>query len=248
MRGGKLGSICAAILLGCCIAGTALAQGQPGGAGAGGGRRQGRGGGQGRGQFGRGGQLSLATVSADVLGSELSLNDDQKTKIKAIQEQTQKDLAALRPQAGAPAGNPQETAQKRRDINTKATADINAVLTDDQKTKSGPLLKKLSAVQSVGIPVGVYGELKLTDDQVTKLTELSAEVTKERTQKLADAQAARQAGDTAKAQEIQASLRTTGPNEKAKAILTDAQKASVEKWMKDHPAPQGRRRNAQPNP
>jgi hypothetical protein len=239
--------ICAAVVLGCCVAGSVLAQAQPGGAG---GRRQGRGQGRGGGQFGRGAQLTLTTVSLDVLGSELSLTEDQKTKIKAIQEQAQKDLQALRPQAGgggAPA-NPQETQQKRRDINTKATADIQAVLTDDQKAKAAPLLKKLSAVQAVGIPAGVYGELKLTDDQVTKLTELSAEVTKERTQKLADAQAARQAGDTAKAQEIQASLRTTGPNEKAMAILTDAQKASVTKYIKDHPAPQRQRRNAQPNP
>jgi len=247
MRGGRLGLICAAALLGCCVAGSVLAQAQPGGAGAAGGRRQGRGG-QGRGgQFGRGGQVTLVTVSPNVLGSELSLTDDQKTKIKGIQEQAAKDLQALRPQAGggAPA-NPQETQQKRRDITMKATTDIQAVLTDDQKTKSGPLLKKLTAVQSVGIPIGVYGDLKLTDDQVTKLTDVSAEVTKERTQKLADAQAAQQAGDTAKAQEIRQSMRTTGPNEKAMAILTDAQKEAVTKYIKDHPAPQRQRRNANP--
>jgi len=244
MRGGRVGLIFAAVALGCCIAGTALAQAQPGGAGAGG-RRQGRGQGRG-GQFGRGAQVTLASLSVDAWGTELGLNDDQKTKIKAVQEQAQKDLAALRPQAGAAPANPQETAQKRREINTKATADINAILTDDQKTKSGPLLKKLGSLQAVGIPAGVYGELKLTDDQVTKLTAVSDEVTKDRTQKLADATAAQQAGDTAKAQEIRQSLRTTGPNEKAMAILTDAQKASVQKWIKDHPAPQRQRRNANP--
>jgi hypothetical protein len=224
------------------MAGTALAQAQPGGAGAGG-RRQGRAGGQ-----GRGAQVTLASLSVDAWGTEMGLTDDQKTKIKGIQDQARTDLAALRPAAGAPAANPQETAQKRRDINTKATADIQAILTDDQKTKSGPLLKKLGTLQSVGIPAGVYGELKLTDDQVTKLTDLSTEVNKDRAQKQADAAAARQAGDTAKAQEIQASLRTAGPNEKAMAILTDAQKDAVNKYIKDHPAPQRQRRNRNANP
>jgi len=231
----KMGGLCAAVVLVASVSLSAIAQGAPG---AGQGRGQGRGGfGQGRGGFGQ--QITISNIPDAVLASELKLTDDQKTKIAAIKKKSRDDMQALQPTDGSQPDF-RALAPKMQEINQQTTKDIEAALTDDQKTQSKGLIKDLQSLRSVGIPIETYGDLKLTDDEKKKITALATDIDKDRTQKIQDAQAARQAGDQAKAQEIMQSLRGTGgPNEKALAVLTDTQKETVTKYIKDHP--QGRR-------
>jgi len=241
MRVLRLGLISAAVVLGSCVAIGAIAQGagQP----PPGGRR----GGQGRfgqGGFG-GGQLTLSSpaVPIDLLVKELKLTDDQKTAIVAARMKAQTDTQALM-QPGADGGRPnfQEILPKMQEINQKAAKDIDGTLKDDQKTEAAALLKNLTALQSLRIPIGTYSDLKLTADQKTKLAAASADVAKDRAAKLQELQAARQAGDQAKMQELMQGMRGNGqPDEKGLAILTADQKDLVTKYIKDHPQQNGRR-------
>ncbi|HLJ54308.1 MAG TPA: hypothetical protein VKT77_04660 [Chthonomonadaceae bacterium] len=247
MQFAKFGLVGAAVVLGACIAGTALAQdnGQPP-AGA-------RRGGQGRGgfgQFGRGGgQLMLVNLPADMLTKELKLSDDQKSSFEKVQTKFRADQQALRPQPGSPPDP--DARQKMVDLSTAAQKDVDAILNTDQKTTATALVKDLTSLNSVGIPWQTYSDLKLTGEQKTKIAAISADVMKERQQKMADLQAARQAGDNQKAQEIMQSMFGNGqPNEKALAVLTADQKDLVTKYVKEHPqrpfGPGGGRRPANP--
>lgn len=236
MRDWKLSCICAAVLLTATTAMGAYAQA--------GGQRGGRGGGR------NAGPLTIATVPVDLLATELKLTDDQKTKITAARTKMQQDLQAARPAAGA-ATDRQAQAAKRQEINQQAVKDIEEVLTPDQKKQEPDLIKNLSALRSTGIPMPTYGDLKLTDEQRTKLAALAGDIDKDRAQKMKDMQEARQAGDQAKVTEIQQSLRGGNtPNEKALALLTDSQKETITKYQKDHPARAGRggRQGAAPPP
>jgi Spy/CpxP family protein refolding chaperone len=67
----------------------------------------------------------------DSMSTALSLTDDQKTKIKAIQDESMKKMADLR----ASGGDPADMRPKMMEINTDQTTKIKAVLTDEQKPK-----------------------------------------------------------------------------------------------------------------
>jgi Spy/CpxP family protein refolding chaperone len=118
-----------------------------------------------------------------------------------------------------------------RDLTEKATADIKAVLTDDQKTKADGVVKDLNTLNSVGIPYQTYGDLKLTDDQKTKLNQIVQDNMgnlREQLQGL-DQDAARQ-----KIMEIRTAAHT-----KAMAVLTSDQQSIVTKYEQDHPRRRG---------
>jgi hypothetical protein len=160
-----------------------------------------------------------------------------------VQTDTQ---ALMQPGADGQRPNFQELLPKMQEIQQKGAKDAEAILKDDQKPAATALLKDLTALQSVRIPIATYSDLKLTADQKTKLAAVSADITKDRAAKMQEMQAARQAGDQAKMQEIMQSMRGNGqPDEKALAVLTADQKDFVTKYIKDHPAgpggPGGRR-------
>lgn len=236
MRISKFGWIGAAIVLGSCVGVTAFAQagaGQPGG-----GQRRGL---FGQGRFGQQ-QLSLVNAPIDVLAKELKLTDDQKTAITAARRKMQTDMQALMRPADGSQPNFQELQPKMQDINKKANTDIEAVLKDDQKADAPVLLKNLQTLQTVRIPMATYSDLKLTTEQKTKLAAVAADVAKDRAAKMQEFNAARQAGDQAKLQELAQAMRGNGqPDEKALAALTADQKDLVTKYIKDHPQQGGRR-------
>jgi len=242
MRVLKLGSICAVLVLGSCVAGSVLAQDNAGapGAGAPGGGRQGRGG-FGQGRFGAP-QISLANIPVDLLTKELKLTDDQKTSVEKVRTKMRADMQAMAPAPGTQVDF-RELQQKSRAINEQANKDIEAVLNDDQKKQAPELVKTLQTVQTLRIPVQTYSDLKLTDDQKKKLAALAADVEKDRAAKMQEMQAARQAGDQDKMREIMTSMRGNGqPDEKTLAVLTADQKEIVQKYIKEHPQPAGGRR------
>ena len=239
MRISRLSWIGAAVVLSTCAAAGAFAQagvGQP----PPGGGRQGRGG-FGQGRFG-GGALTLANAPIDVLAKELKLSEEQKTAISTARMKVQTEMQALMRPTDGGQPNFQELQPKMQEINQKAAKDIEAVLKDDQKAEAPALLKLLSTLQALRIPVQTYSDLKLTAEQKTKLTALGAAVAKDRATKIQEMTAARQAGDQAKMQEIMQAMRGTGqPNEKGLEVLTADQKELVTKYIKEHPQQGGRR-------
>ncbi len=237
MRMSKMSWIGAAVVLGSCAAVSALAQADPAQPPGGRQRRPG-----GFGQGGRfGGQLSLVSVNVDVLAKELKLTDEQKTSITAARTKMQTDMqAAFQPPADGSQPDRQAMQTKMQEINKTATKEIEAALKDDQKADAVVLLKNLQTLQTLRIPYQTYSDLKLTDDEKTKLGALAADAAKDRAAKMQEMQAARQAGDQEKMQQLMQSLRGTGqPDDKAMAALTADQKDLVTKYIKDHP--QGRR-------
>ena len=177
-----------------------------------GGARAGRGQGRGQGRQGAG----LATMPVATLSYLVTLKDDQKTKIGEIQTKFTEDRkAATGDQA------------KMRELNMKATEDINAVLTDDQKTKLKDLMPVLSMLQqSRAIPLVALPDVKLTDEQMTKVKDAAKETQDKIT---ALPQADRRTGRAP----LVAEFKT-----KVEGLLTEEQKKTVvAKTPKAAPAP-----------
>ncbi len=170
-------------------------------AGAAAGRR-GRGQGQGRGGARA---MTVATIPANTLNYLVTLTDEQKTKIGDIQKKLAEDRkAATGDQA------------KMRELGAKATEDVNAILTTDQKAKLKDHLPVLGLLQqSRAIPLGALPAVKLTDEQKTKIKDLA----KETQDKIAAlAQADRRTGRMP----LVAEFKT-----KVEALLTDDQKKAI---------------------
>lgn len=207
----------------------AFAQAQPGQGQPGGGR--GQGGGQGRGQ-GRGGGASLASVPVDVLQTELKLTSDQAAKIKiaqsgvkAAQKEMQDAMAAAQGGQADPTAM-REMFTKFRDVNTKATEEINGILDDKQKEAAKGLLQTIGDLGQIGVGAGAYGDLKLTDDQKTAIHALITKSQKDNADKL---QALRDGGDQQAMRDFFTASRAE-MTKKGQALLTDAQKKVAAKF------------------
>ncbi len=201
--------------------GTAtFAQGAPA-AGTPGGQGQGRG--QGGGRQGGGRQMSIASLPVATLDTIVKLTADQKAKITKIHDDFVKESEALRPAQGQQPAP--DAMQKRRDLGTQTSKSIEDLLTAPQKTKLADARKEMALYRMAGIPMGLYGQIKLTADQKTKLQEIQKSMTPAQgsTDRTA-MRAAMQEGRT-----------------KAEALLTPAQKTQIEKYQKEHPNEQGGR-------
>jgi hypothetical protein len=218
--------MCAAVLLTATINTSALAQGGGGGGQRGGGGR------------GFGGPPTVSNLPLPYLAFALNLNDDQKTKIQAVQEKVRTDSRAAR-QPDASGQRPDRAAvqAKMKEINDQAKSDIEAILTDTQKRKVDGAIKEAGTFNTVGIRLEVVPDLKLTAEQKTKLTDIAETATKEMQPIMKDMADARQAQDQQKMQEagqaMQAARKAT--QDKALAVLNDDQKATIEKYDKEHP-------------
>ncbi|MEP6755104.1 MAG: hypothetical protein ABJA67_06365, partial [Chthonomonadales bacterium] len=213
------------------VASSAFAQAQPGATPAAG---RGQGGGRGQGQGGRGGfgGASLASVPADVLQSELKLTDDQVAKIKiaqsgvkAAQKEMQDAMAANQGGQGDPTAM-REIFTKFRDVNTKATEEINGILDDKQKESAKGLLQSIGDLGQIGVGAGAYGDLKLTTDQKTAIHALITKSQKDNADKM---QALRDGGDRQAMMEFFQASRAE-LTKKGQALLTDAQKKVAAKF------------------
>ncbi len=169
-----------------------------------------------------GGRIQPATAPVDALAAELKLTATQVDKIKAIQAAYRKDRDRLMPppgnQGGAP---PNREAMQALD---KATSDkIVAVLTDDQKAALPRVIQMLDAFQSAGVPPQVIGDLKLTDDQKNQALRINKEMQQAMQKAMQD-------------QDRQAMMDARKKaHDEILALLTDDQKAILDKFVKDHP-------------
>ena len=150
-------AVLAVVLFSIGIAGSAFAQGT---APRQRGSRQGMRGGGMRG-------MSVARIPVGLLKASLKLTDDQVTKIKAIQTRYDADTKALRPQPGAP--RDPAAREQMRSLSQNAQSDIEGVLTPDQKAKLPALLQHVQVMRMIGLPAQALPDLKLTEDQRTKI-------------------------------------------------------------------------------
>jgi cell division protein ZapA (FtsZ GTPase activity inhibitor) len=181
-------------------------------------------GGGGRGQ-GRGQQATLATIPVDLLAGPLKLTDEQKTKIKAAQEKVTKAMAEARA-AAQNGGGGGGAFQAIRETQQAANTEITGILTEEQKGKVEGVVKEFGAYQQLGLPLQVVGELKLTDDQKSKIKPIAEEMQK----KVAELRAGGGQPDRQAMQQIRQDYTS-----KAAAILTDDQKKAIEKWRMANP-------------
>lgn len=130
---------------------------------------------------------------------------------------------------GGPGGRPNIDFKKMEDLNTKATSKIEAVLTPAQKKALPGVIKEIGAMQMVQIPVETLGELKLTADQKSKIVGIAEKSQKDLQEKMKSAN-----GDFRSMMPIfQAARDKTHAD--VMLVLTAPQKATVEKYEKEHP-------------
>ena len=230
----------AALLWTASLGGMALAQDAPATPAAPGAAPAPQRGGQGRGGQGRGygnAPPTLATLPIAYLSATLELKDEQKTKIQAIQDKVQTDLQDLRkPDADGNRPSRATLQPKMKEINDQAKKDIEAVLNPEQLKKSETVVKTAGIYNSVSIPLGVVADLKLTSEEDTKLAAIAADAAKDDAtlqKDIADAQ-----GDQQKMQDLRKARMDARKvtQDKALAVLTETQKATLTKYQKDHPA------------
>jgi hypothetical protein len=221
IRKNQLGLMCGVVAALIALPGVVLAQD----AGAAGQAQQGGFGGRGQRGFGR--TVTAATAPVAALDAELNLTADQKKKITAIQDKFGTDVKALLPQPGSqPDQNAaREMFQKVRDLNDKASKEVEDTLNPDQKAKLPGALKDLTNLRSVGIPLETVGDLKLTADQKKKIADIAQDMQTK-------TQEAIQNGDRAKRREIMQAGR-----QQALDVLTPEQKAVIDKYQAAHTRP-----------
>ena len=210
--------------------------------------QRGNGGGGFGGGFGgqRGGglmQMGLSNLPVDVLVKGLKLTVDQKTKVDDVQKKIREAQRAAfgggnNPfGGGAGGGNRPDPAQlqemmtKMQEDRKKNDAQIEAVLTDDQKKALPAFLKDVQTFQTAQLPLALVGDLKLTDDQKTKMAAVLTQIQKisqEKRQEAMDNQ------DFQSLREIMTQTQTA-LKDKTRALLTADQKAMVEKYEKENP-------------
>jgi hypothetical protein len=167
--------------------------------------------------------VSAAMLPISVLNAALKLSASQDAKITQIQQQFRPRRDGPPPPPDAHDGGP----GPRPDA--EADTQIRAVLTPEQKKALPALLSKMNALGAAGIPPPVYPDLKLTADQMKKLTALGQSA--QQAQKKAMMQG-RPPGGFGPGQDP---MRQT--HEKAMAILTKAQQTLVEQFRESHRGP-----------
>ena len=188
-------------------------------------------------------QMGLSNLPVDVLVKGLKLTDDQKTKVDDVQKKIREAQRAAfgggnNPfGGGAGGGNRPDPAQlqemmtKMQEDRKKNDAQIEAVLTDDQKKALPAFLKDVQTFQTAQLPLALVGDLKLTDDQKTKMAAVVTQIQKIATEKR---QEAMDNQDFQSLREIMTQTQTA-LKDKTRALLTADQKAMVEKYEKENP-------------
>jgi Spy/CpxP family protein refolding chaperone len=153
-----------AALLGVALVfGSANAMAQPPAEGGQGARRAGRGqGAGGRGQQQMGGMMVIPGAFRAV-----NPTPEQQQKFEALQSQMQQEMMGLRDM------QPQERGPKMRELNTKFQADVEALLTPEQKTKFQAEMKLRATPE--GRLIAALDPLNLTDEQKTKIEPIAKE-------------------------------------------------------------------------
>lgn len=220
----------AALLAGLLVGGSVIAQPPPGGP-----PRFGRGFGGGR------GQMTAATVPLDVLTAGLKLSAGQAAKIKTIQAEDHDERSDLEFQPPAGGGRPdpsvfQAAMAKIQALNKKTEGRIQSVLNADQKKEMPLLMQQLGGLRSGGVPVELYTTLGLTGAQKQKIALIGKQSQSEMQTKMQEAMSS---GDRQGMREVMQQIRQQS-HDRIMAVLSATQKAQVDKYIQDHPRPQGR--------
>ncbi len=175
--------------------------------------------------------VHISDLTVPAMDATLKLSDDQKTKIQAVLDKRAADYKTLvlppDQQGSAPAV--QEANRKRLDMTNKADADVEAILTDDQKKMLPDFKRNVGVYQRSGLPLALMADLKLTDDQKQKIADQAMQNQRSMRQK---ARAAQQAGTAMTGEQRQAMLKEN--RDKIMALLTPEQRAQVDKYDKEH--------------
>jgi hypothetical protein len=134
----------------------------------------------GRGRGGRGGAASLATLVVNKsVQEELKIDKDGATKVddalKKVNDDLKDDVAKMRDQNASQ----EERAAARKKVGEAQDKALKGVLTDQQMTRLGQIRHQQ---QGLGIFTDEEAKkaLKLTDDQNTKIKEISDKLTQDR--------------------------------------------------------------------
>lgn len=179
-------------------------------------------------------RMSLATLPSRVLESGLGLTDEQKEKLRDIRERRPEGPPPGQGFGGPPGFGGGPGFGPGPGPNPNAAREIKAMLTDQQKQMVPQLLKDVSLLGSVGIPIDLAGTLKLTDDQRARLIVIAFHA---RPEFSADVQEAQESRNPEKSRGAMENLRKE-TRQKVFGVLTADQKTAVEKWEKDHPRPE----------
>ena len=169
--------------------------------------------------------VTAARLPLGFLDAGLRLTSSQAAKITAIRQQARPPFGVGTP--GGPWGNAGPSPD------TEANRKIMAVLTAAQRQAMPGLIAKADALHSVGIPLEVAGELKMTSAQEKQLLALGAPAEKARKAAMAQTGWAGARGpyhDSSR----QAREQT---HAKAMALLSDSQRITVEEFLDAHPRP-----------
>jgi hypothetical protein len=192
-------------------------------------------GGRGRGGFGGGANLATLAQNKSVQ-EELKINEDGAKKVKEaldkVNEDLKDDVAKLRGGRGGGGNNvtPEERAAARKKVNEAQEKALKGVLTDQQMTRLGQIRH-----QQEGLALFTNEDnakaLKLTDDQKTKIKEISDNLTKERRDLLGGGGGGggRGAISPENQQKLQAMNKDAMSN--AQKTLTDDQKKTLEEML-----------------
>jgi Spy/CpxP family protein refolding chaperone len=154
---GRLLAVVAAIAIVAMASQMAMAQNE--------GRRRGGRGGQGGGMMGPVPMTMLATV--DTVQDALKLTDDQKEKVKTINEETRDAMRKEFENGGRP------DREKMRKLNDEATEKLDKVLDAGQQKRLMGVFAQVNGARAVMDPK-VAKEIGVTDEQKDKLREAMA--------------------------------------------------------------------------
>jgi Spy/CpxP family protein refolding chaperone len=167
--------------------------------------------------FMSGGVPGLFLLRSEVVQNDLKLSDDQKESITKLQDKAREAFSELQ-------GLSQEERQtKMQELRKEQEEKIGGILNDKQKAR----LKEIGLQQSGAFAPAnkeVAEALKLTDDQVNKIKELTDSFRKD-----VQAAAANSGDRTAARDEITKLRKESG--EKIMAVLNADQKAAFEKMQ-----------------
>ncbi len=225
-------------LSGLLLTSVVFAQNPPPPPGGGpGGMGMGMGMGMGRRPFGPPPMMGFAELPITLLAKELGLSGTQTAKIADIQRRAHENFpggpggpGGFGRRGGPPNGGPPNFAAMQK-MQKNLKAQIDAVLTPEQRTKLTGLMKETQEIQRLGIPVQTLDKLNLLHSQRASLEELSVKSSASMRKAM---QNARDSGNMRDMMQEMMKQRNQ-MHEQAMQILTESQRRIVDQFFRDHP-------------
>jgi hypothetical protein len=121
--------------------------------------------------------IALVTMPSEVY-DKLDLTTDEQTKVDAIRKNLHKQIRTLAPRPEPGSAPPSKDVMeanhaKIKKLQDAAETEALAALSADHKAMVTTLIKHMKTLQAVRLPAGAVLNLKLNDDQYTKLDALA---------------------------------------------------------------------------